>query len=147
MATVEMAVIMPITVMIICLVMYLGFYLYDRTALYCDSYIASQSAVENPDMENMEAMGLAMGKMAMLLENQLIALEDVDYKVSVTYDNATVGYEGQLTVPFIKEDGLFGNLGLFDLNENITSGRHRPVTDIRFIRKLSGLADKIKKNE
>lgn len=137
--TIEAAVVMPITIIIVALLIYLGFYLYDRTALYCDAYIASQKAVENPDMKNTDAMDLAMGSMGMLMNDQLIATGQMEYEVSVTYESATVGYSGNVEAPFVAEDGIFGEWQLFNLDGRLTMLRHKPVTDVRLVRKISGL--------
>ena len=147
MATLEMTILMPILIFIIGILLYMGFYVYNRTALYCDGFIAASKSVENPTLENPEALQIGTGQMGKQMQDQLIAMQNASYEVSISYAEVSVAYEGKMEVPFIGEGSMFSSQGVFSISGKVRSQRHTPVTFIRQCKKVEKLVDTIKDKE
>ncbi len=140
-ATVEVSILMPMLCVLIILLMYLGFYLYDRTVLYADSYLAALQGVSDADMTNEEAYRQVTDSLEMQMEGQLIAVSKMETGVTVTYDEVIVSYESEVEVPVIGENPFFAEWGVFEISGVVSAARHRPVTFIRQCRKLERLLE------
>lgn len=140
-ATVELSILMPMICVLLMVLMYLGFYLYDRTVLYADAYLAALSGVEDPALDNEEAYREAAEVLAMQMEKQLIALPEPQTEICVTYDGIEVTFTGNVEVPILGENSFFSEWDVFAVSGAVSASRHRPVTFIRQCRKLEKLVE------
>lgn len=135
-ATVELSVLMPIICILIMLLLYLGLYLYNRTVLYGDAYLAAYRAVFEADASNGDAYLTADRQMQEQISDQLAVMDVVQTDITVTYDKVRISYEGTMEVPFLDEQSYLSEWKLFILQEEVCAERHKPVTFIRQCRKL-----------
>ena len=138
-ATVEMSILMPMLCVLILMLLYLGFYLYDRTVLYGDAYLAAYYGACHADVSNEEAYRIAEDKMQEQTEKQLIAMDRLETEITVTYDEVTVAYEGTIKLPIANQNPFFDKWNQFEIKGQGSVARHKPVTFIRQCRKLERL--------
>lgn len=141
-ATVEMAVLMPIILILMILLIYLALYLYDRSVLYGDAYLAALGASEQPDADNETLYAKADACFAALQEGQLIALPKVQHELTVDTDGVKISYSGVVLVPVMAESTIFEEWGSYVFSDHAYVGRHRPVTLIRRCRVLERILPK-----
>ncbi len=138
-ATLEMSILMPMLCILLILLIYMGFYLYDRTVLYCDAYLSALYAVCEPDSKNEDAYITADENMQESVKEQLIAMPSVRVGVTVDYGQVRVDYEGAVEVPIADQNIFFQEWNAFQISESCTAKRHKPVTFIRQCRKAEQL--------
>ncbi len=146
-ATVELSILMPMICVLVILLMYMGFYLYDRTVLYADAYLAALHGVENPLIDNEAAYEKTRALLAEQMEGQLIALPEPETDICVTYDGVEVSFVGNVEVPIIEEQSFFTEWRVFAIEGTVSASRHRPVTFIRQCRKLENLVEESENEE
>ena len=146
-ATVELSILMPMICVLIIVLMYMGFYLYDRTVMYADAYLAALYGVENPQLDNEEAYEKAAVVLSKQMEGQLIALPEPETEICVTYEGIEISFTGEVEVPVIGENSFFSEWRVFAMDEAVSALRHRPVTFIRQCRKLERLVEESKDGE
>lgn len=140
-ATVELTVIAPILLIIMLLLVYMGLYLYDRTVLYADAYLAAFRAAQMTEQSNEEVYAEAGRQIADAMEGQLIALPDVEREITVTNQGVRITYSGEVSVPVIQSGSLFEEWGSYAFEGEAYAAMHRPVTFIRRCRLLFRLAE------
>lgn len=140
-ATVELTVIAPILLIIMLLLVYMGLYLYDRTVLYADAYLAAFRAAQMTEQSNEEVYAEVGRQIADAMEGQLIALPEVDREITVTYQGVRITYSGEVSVPVIQSGSPFETWGSYAFEGEAYAARHRPVTFIRRCRLLLRLAE------
>lgn len=140
-ATVELTVIAPILLIIMLLLVYMGLYLYDRTVLYADAYLAAFRAAQMTEQSNEDVYVEAGRQIADAMEGQLIALPEVDREITVTYQGVRITYSGEVSVPVIQSGSPFETWGSYAFEGEAYAARHRPVTFIRRCRLLFRLAE------
>lgn len=135
-ATVEMAVLMPMILILMILIIYLTLYFYDRSVLYGDAYLAALRASEQPEEENETLYAKADACFAALQEGQLIALSQVPHELTVDADGVEISYSGEVIVPVMTGSMAFQEWGSYVFADHAYAARHRPVTFIRRCRIL-----------
>ncbi len=140
-ATVEAAVIVPIILVILWLVIYMGLYLYDRNVIYFDAYLSAFRAAELAGTGNEEVYSEAAVQMEQAIEGQLIALPEVSQEITVTRKGVQIAYSGEVVVPVVQNGLLFGEWASYAFAGEARAERHRPVTFIRRCRALEKLAE------
>lgn len=135
-ATIEMAVLMPMILILMILLIYLALYLYDRSVLYGDAYLAAFIASEQPEEDNETLYAEADACFSALQEGQLIALSKVLYELTVDADGVEISYSGEVAVPVMEGSTVFREWESYVFSDSAYAARHRPVTFIRRCRIL-----------
>ena len=146
-ATIEMSILTPMLCVLIIVLLYLGIYLYNRTVLYGSAYLAAYAGVSEANVENEEAYRMADNQMREQMEGRLIAMDVLDPEITVTYDEVTVSYEGNMILPIATKNIFFERWNLFEIGGEVSAQRHRPVQFIRQCRKLEALLTNEEKGE
>lgn len=137
--TVEAALIFPMVLLFITTMIFLAFYSYDRCILEQSAYEAALcGAGEHPD-DARAAYEAALEAAARLVEDRLLALRRLEYRVSVTAGEVTVSYSCEINMPFMTWIGRHMSGADFSLEICREAARSRPVRTIRgyrIIRKL-----------
>lgn len=140
-ATVELSILMPMICVLIIVLMYMGFYLYDRTVLYADAYLAALYGVENPLLDNESAYKKTAEVLEEQMDGQLIALPEPETEICVTYEGVEVSFTGDVEIPIIGQQSFFSEWSVLAIDGMVSASRHRPVTFIRQCRKLEKLVE------
>lgn len=138
-ATIEMAVLMPIMMLLILLLIYMALYLYDRSVLYGDAYLAALRASGKPETGSEELYAEADAVFTLLQEGQLIALPAVARELNVDADGVRIRYNGEVIVPVMETSIIFERWKSYAFSGEAYAQRHRPVTFIRRCRVLERL--------
>ena len=138
-ATIEMSILLPMLMVILLLLIYMSFYLYDRTALFCNSYVAAIYAVADPDEANEDSYEKALGQMESLLQGKLIGMTKPAVKIVIDYGEVHISYQGEVEIPIAGQTIFFGEWKAFHIQEEVSVRRHKPVTFIRQCRKVEQL--------
>lgn len=130
-ATVEMAVLMPMFLILMILLIYMGLYLYDRTVVYGDAYLAALRASELTEEKSEEVYAKADTWFTGLQKGQLIALPEVTRELTVDAKGVRIVYCGEVVVPVMSGSPYFGQWGSYSFSGDAYAAWHRPVTLIR----------------
>lgn len=106
MITIEACVIVPIIMAVTLLLIWLSLYFYNKTTLANAASVASVFAARSAEESNEQISKIALEKAEELLDGRLIAMDDVNTKVSVDYGLVTVNITGQMQVPGVYGFGL-----------------------------------------
>ena len=115
-STIEAAVIIPIILSIVLLLIWTGFFFYDRNVL---SQAASRAAVCGSQMsylENEEIADYVSNRVSELTEGKLILLDLAETTVTVTATNICVNVTGTMNVPDFIVLGNIYNGGTWNIN-------------------------------
>ena len=115
-STIEAAVIIPIILSIVLLLIWTGFFFYDRNVL---SQAASRAAVCGSQMsylENEEIADYVSNRVSELTEGKLILLDLAETTVTVTATNICVNVTGTMNVPDFIILGNIYNGGTWNIN-------------------------------
>ena len=140
-ATIEMSILMPMLVVILLLLIYMSFYLYDRTMMYCNAYVAALYGVEDPDESNEESYEKVKARIEELLQGQTIAMTETGMDIQVDYQGIRIDFCGNVDVPIAGETIFWGEWNRFDVCGAVSVQRHKPVTFIRQCRKIEQLIE------
>lgn len=99
MMTIEACILIPIIIMISLLVVWLGFFLYNKTLLMECAGIAAITGSQLAEADNEELAGAAADRAGELLLQKTVAMEVRDITVSVDYDAVTVRIAGVMQIP------------------------------------------------
>lgn len=138
-ATVEMAVLMPIILILMILLIYMALYLYDRSVLYGDAYLAALRASALTGQTSDEVYVRADTEFTGLQEGQLIAISEILRELTVDADGVRIAYGGGVVVPVMAESRIFTQWESYSFSGEAYAARHRPVTFIRRCRVLEKL--------
>lgn len=97
--TVEAALLLPVTIMIIVFMIFLSFYCYDRCILEQCAYAAALRGSSNRFTSTQEAYEEAAGAAEALIERKLFAVKEVTSTVRVSGLAVTVTYECEVNMP------------------------------------------------
>lgn len=140
-ATIEMAVLMPMILIIMILLIYMAFYLYDRTVLYGDAYLAALRASELTGEAGATVYAKADTEFTALQEGQLMAMSEVLRELVVDADGVRILYGGEVIVPVVSGSSVFAQWESYAFSGEAYAARHKPVTFIRRCRVLERLLE------
>ncbi|MDE7321562.1 MAG: pilus assembly protein [Lachnospiraceae bacterium] len=135
--TVEASLILPITMFLTVIMIFLAFYSYDRCILEHSAYEAALRGTGSHIQTAEEAGEQARIAAGRLVDGKLIAIRDYCYDIDVNANQVTVIYHCAVNMPFIAwigEDVLGADM---TLNISRSAMRHRPVRIIRSCRVLN----------
>lgn len=136
MITIEACILIPIILMISLLIIWLGFFLYNRTLFMQCAGIAAIKGSQMAEADNEEISAAVRERARELLQQKTIGMEDVVVEVTVDYGSVTVGIQGDMQVP--------GAIFLMDIYQNNrwhlrveqTTERLRNCTILRTIERI-----------
>lgn len=99
MMTIEACILIPIIIMISLLVVWLGFFLYNKTLLMECAGIAAIKGSQMAEADNETLAGAAAVRAEELLAQKTVAMEIQDIIVSVDYGAVTVKIRGVMQIP------------------------------------------------
>lgn len=99
MMTIEACILIPIIIMLSLLVIWLGFFLYDKTLLMECAGIAAVKGSQMAEADNETIAGTVVARAEELLAQKTVAMEIRDIKVSVDHGTVTVKITGVMQVP------------------------------------------------
>lgn len=99
MITIEACILIPIVLMISLLIIWLGFFLYNRTLFLQCAGIAAIKGSQMAEADNEEISVAVRERARELLQEKIIGMEDVEIEVTVDYSSITVGIRGNMQVP------------------------------------------------
>ena len=133
--TVEASLLMPLILGGIIFVIYLGIYLYDVCTLRQVSYIAVLRGSQLKDTSSEEIKNYADKQADQLMENQILAKENVQTEISVTKNKVKVNITAKITMPFA--EFISEEIGLWNMENEAEAYRLDPVDIIRNVRKIN----------
>ncbi len=137
--TVEAALLFPMVLLFIILMIFLAFYSYDRCVLEQSAYEAALFGTGSHLDSAKASYDASAEAAAQLVKDRLFAVQNVEYRVSVTSDAVTVTYSCEINMPFIAWLGEYIETLDFSLEVRREAPRIRPVRAIRGYRILNGL--------
>lgn len=99
MITIEACILIPMILMISLLIIWLGFFLYNRTLFMECAGIAAIKGSQMAEADNEEISATVRERARELLQQKTIGMEDVVIEVIVDYGSVTVGIRGSMQVP------------------------------------------------
>lgn len=99
MATIEACVIIPITLIVVMLLVWLGIFFYNKNVM---SHAASRAAImggQHPEMESEELTEYMIAKVREMLEGKMIFMEDPSIEVSMDYSVISIKITGNMGLP------------------------------------------------
>lgn len=99
MMTIEACILVPCIIMISLLVIWLGFFLYNKTLLMECAGIAAIRGSQMAEADNEALAGAALDRAEELLAQKTVAMEVQDIIVSVDYGAVTVKITGVMQIP------------------------------------------------
>ena len=133
MMTIEACFLLPMLIMLCLFVIWLGFFLYNKTLFMECAGIAAILGSQMAEADN-ETIGTTVNNRAReLLSGKTVLAEGIEVRVTVDYDAVTVGITGLLRMPgvvFLTDMGLNNT---WQLQASQTAGRHRSCSIIRGI--------------
>lgn len=135
----EASLILPVAMLLTVMMIFLGFYSYDRCVLEHSAYEAALRGTYSHVRTAEEAASLAQGAAKRLVEGKLFAMHDFTYDVSVDADKVTVMYHCVVNMPLVTWLGEY--VSGMDLTLDISRSAKRlhparTVRDCRVINKL-----------
>jgi len=137
--TVEASLILPIVMLFTVMMIFLGFYSYDRCVMEHSAYEAALRGAGSHYKTAQEAEAAARTAATRLVEDKLFAMHDFQCDVSVDAGSVTVAYHCVVNMPFVT--WLCEYVPGMDMTLEIkrSARRLRPVRTIRDCRILNGL--------
>ena len=138
-STIEAVIIIPIILSIILLLVWLGFFLYDKNVL---SQAASRAAVCGSQMSYLENEVIAdyvSGKVAELTDGKLILLDSAETTVTVTATNICVNVTGSMNIPDFIILGNVYNGGMWNIDIKEYGARLKNSMFIRTANRIKNL--------
>lgn len=133
MMTIEACFLLPMLLMLSLLVIWLGFFLYNKTLFMECAGIAAILGSQMAEADN-ETIGTTVNNRAReLLSGKTVLAEGIEVRVTVDYDAVTVGITGLLRIPgvvFLTDMGLNNT---WQLQASQTAGRIRSCSILRGI--------------
>ena len=133
MMTIEACFLLPMLIMLCLLVIWLGFFLYNKTLFMECAGIAAILGSQMAEADN-ETIGTTVNNRAReLLSGKTVLAEGIEVRVTVDYDAVTVGITGLLRIPgvvFLTDMGLNNT---WQLQASQTAGRLRSCSILRGI--------------
>ncbi len=137
--TVEASLILPAVMLFTVMMIFLGFYSYDRCVMEHSAYEAALRGTSSHYKTAQEAEAAARTAASRLVEDKLFAMHDFQYDVAVDAGSVTVSYRCVVNMPFAT--WLCEYVPGIDLTLEISRSakRLRPARTIRDCRVLHGL--------
>lgn len=107
MISIEASVIIPVTIAVTMLLIWLGIYYYNQNVFDECTAKAAIMGSHMSDLDNNEIEDIAMENIVSLLNENLVMIDDADITVTVEYGYVTVEASGVLNIPNFF---LFGNI-------------------------------------
>lgn len=99
MMTIEACFLIPMVLMLSILVIWLGFFLYNKILLTTCAGIAAIRGSQMAEAENEQIGSAASGRARELLLQRTVAMEDIEIRVTVDYGAVTVVITGCMQIP------------------------------------------------
>lgn len=136
MMTIEACILIPMIIMISLLVIWLGFFLYNKTLLLECAGIAAIKGSQMAEADNETLAGAAAARAEELLSQKTVAMEIQDIIVSVDYGAVTVKITGVMQIPeaiFLLD--IYQN-DRWEINVEQTAERLRSCSILRTIERV-----------
>ena len=130
--TVEASIIMPMIIIVLIFIIYIGFYLYDVCAVGQFAYIAALRTSQQKDltMEELEVYG--KNQLEELITNRLVVTDTRQEKIKVTVRKIEVEISTMIQMPF--SNFISEKMGLWKIRGEGEVVRTDPVKYIRSVR-------------
>lgn len=129
--TVEASLILPITMILTVMMIFLAFYSYDRCILEHSAYEAALRGTASHIRTAEEAGEQARIAAGRLVDGKLVAIRDFSYDIEVSANQVTVAYHCVANMPFVTWLGEYALGADMTLDISQSASRHRPVRTIR----------------
>ena len=136
MISIEAAVIIPITIAVTMLIIWLGIFFYIQNVMDVCSNQAAIVGSHLADLDNNEIQDITTETLNTLLADNLVMMDDVTSDISVDFGSVTVHVEGSLNIPSFF---LFGDI--YDTkfwSIDITNSAPRLISSM-FVRTITNL--------
>ena len=137
MITIEACIILPITLMITVLILWVGFFWYNRNAITHAVSMALIAGSQAAEKSNSEVEEIVQSAMSELLEGKLVMMDPPQMTVSVGYGNIEMDVAAQMELPggiFITD--IYDD-GVWNYNVHKECRRVRRSQIIRTVHRLS----------
>lgn len=142
--TVEAAVILPMTVMILLFLLYLIFHMYQSVVTYHSAYQAALRASLYPEKTNTELYETAQEEFTELIGGQAIWTNGLSRQIEVDLHHVAIAYQVNTVSPFTQaSEELLGD-PFFTSEGEVTIRKSNPVEWIRNARILLQLAEQMR---
>lgn len=136
MTTIEACVIIPISLTIICMLIWMGIFIYDKNAL---SQAASRAAIigsQNSYLDNEEICDIVMKAVRELTEDKLVLMSDPAVNVTVGFNEIEVNVTGSLILPESFFFGKIYNKRLWHIDITEKTARLKPSLFVRSVSRI-----------
>lgn len=130
--TIEASMIIPMIIMGIIFVIYVGFYLYDVSVIRQISYVAAMRAGQQKDFTEKEMRQYAKKQLKELLEERLLAVETWEEEIEVNFRKVRISVTAKVRMPF--SGFATYKFGLWRISSTAEVTRVDPVKMIRIMR-------------
>lgn len=134
--TIEAALLLPMTLLFIVMMIFLGFYSYDRCILEQSAWQAAVRGSSNQFQSNEEAYQATCYAAESLIKEKLFAVKDITYGVTVTALHVEVSYECSIQMPCLTWLGEYVEDTDFTIHVKKTMYRSRQTAIVRARKQL-----------
>lgn len=99
MSSIECAVIIPITLSISILVVWLAIFFYDKDVISNSAITAVTYGSENSELENEEIVKLVKEKFDSICQDELVLMKDIESTITVNGTTISITADGTLNIP------------------------------------------------
>lgn len=134
--TVEASLIMPVVILFMTTMLFVGFYIYDRCMLEHCAYEAAVRGSSSLYRSNEEAYGVTKRAVDTLPANKIFAARNLEYTITVTGSQIRVVYECDVNIPLQKWLKQYTREAEFHIYAAGQAPRGRQVRLIRAMNRL-----------
>ena len=134
--TVEAALLLPMVLLFITTMLFVGFYVYDRCMLEHCAYEAAVRGSSSLYRSNEEAYEVTRDAVNLLVKDKIFAARNLEYDITVTGSDIEVVYECDVNVPLLKWLSQYTNEVDFHIYAKGSAPRGRQVKLIRVMDRI-----------
>lgn len=136
MISIEAAVIIPITIAVTMLILWLGIFFYNQNVIDDCSSQAAIVGSHLADLDNNEIQDITADTLNTLITENLVMMDDISSEITVDFGTVTVHVEGSLNIPSFFLFGDIYNTELWSIDITNSSPRLRSSMFVRTITNL-----------
>lgn len=139
--TVEAALLMPMVLLFTTTMIFVAFFMYDRSMLEHCAYEAALRGSSSLIMDNDEAYERTLEAAVSLIDDKIFAAGDVSYDITVTGNEIKVIYECDVNVPLLSWLHEYVPGADFHIKADGCAPRVRAVDDIRAVERIKKIGE------
>lgn len=134
--TLEASLVIPFVIGGIIFILYLGFYLYNACVIKQVACVAALRGSQLQKATTEEVEAYVQQQLENLLENQMLAEENIDKEIRVSAGKVKVRINSEMKMPLA--EWISSETNLWSIESKAEASRLNPVDIIRNVRKING---------